>query len=125
MKNCIAITILLLTLAGCQATQKTETSLEMPKEDNFAFDQNGLPKHQYYMGCGLEFQFQAFENGHLYMVEKYSNVIIMTKSLEENEQYDFSAKDIIEMDDDFKALLKRYGANPYEMKLWFYFVPAS
>ncbi len=90
---------------------------------NSAFDKNGLPKHQYYIGHGLEFEFQPFENGHLYIVEKNSNLIFLAESLDEDDDYDFEAMDFIECGDDDKAMLESYGINPHKMKLWLYFLP--
>ncbi|UCG50233.1 MAG: hypothetical protein JSU94_10660, partial [Phycisphaerales bacterium] len=68
----MVITIPALVLGGCATTGMST-----------AFDKDGLPKQQYYVGGGLQIHYQApGVPGNIYVVEENSRTLLITATLD-------------------------------------------
>lgn len=88
-----------------------------------AFDNNGLPQKQYYVGGGYIINFQAPADGTAYLVEANLAKIIQTDSLSTGEEY---VLEIDPADEEIKNRMIAMGLtpdNPRDMKFELYFVP--
>jgi len=106
----MVITISALVLAGCATTGMSN-----------AFDKDGLPKQQYYVGGGVSINYRApGVPGNIYVVEKNSRTLLATETLDKVQVYDFS---IDPRDDDVHMALKAIGVDPLNLDFALYFVP--
>ena len=104
------ITISALVFGGCATTGMSS-----------AFDKDGLPKQQYYVGGGVGINYRApGVPGNIYVVEENSRTLLATESLDELQVYNFN---IDPMDDDIHMRLKTIGIDPLNLKFALYFVP--
>ena len=92
--------------------------VQKPKQN--AFDENGLPKEEYYVGGGYDLNYRAPERGVVYVIEANSGKIIQSKSLSKNTSFDLP---IDPADTTHQTRLKAMGIDPVNMKLRMYFVP--
>jgi len=110
MKTAVMImTISALLLSGCAMTGMSS-----------AFDKNGLPKQQYYVGGGFGFDYKATETGIFYIVEKNTGKFVITKSLDAGETFEES---INPSDENLMKSLASLGIDTTNMAFSFYFVP--
>jgi len=73
------ITISALVLGGCATTGMSG-----------AFDKDGLPKQQYYVGGGVSINYRApGVPGNVYVVEENSRKLLTTESLDKDEVFNF------------------------------------
>jgi len=79
-----------------------------------SFDWRGLPRQHYYVGGGYTIDYTAKTGGTLYIVEKRTNKLVGTKTMDTGERYQGT------MDLDHKAL----GIDASRMRFAFYFIPA-
>lgn len=105
------IAIMALVLGGCATTGLSG-----------AFDKDGLPKQQYYVGGGFSLNYRAMIPGTVYVVEENTGTLLITESLGTNQVYD---ADIDPTNEDVHLRLKSTGIDPTNMKLSLYFVPAK
>jgi hypothetical protein len=104
------ITISALVLGGCATTGMSD-----------AFDKDGLPKQQYYVGGGFSVEYRAQRvPGNVYVVEENSRKLIVTESLDKDQVYSFTFES---MDDEVQKNLKAMGMDPLNLKFSLYFVP--
>lgn len=104
------ITISTLVLGGCATTGMSG-----------AFDKDGLPKQQYYVGGGFSINYRApGVRGNVYVVEENSGKLLVTESLEEHQVYNL---DIDPREEDIHMRLKTIGMDPLNLKFSLYFVP--
>jgi hypothetical protein len=104
------ITISALVLGGCSTTGMSS-----------AFDKDGLPKQQYYVGGGVSINYRApGVRGNVYVVEENSRKLIETESLDKLQVYNFN---IDTSDEDIHMRLKTMGIDPLNLKFSLYFVP--
>jgi hypothetical protein len=104
------ITISALVLGGCATTGMSG-----------AFDKDGLPKQQYYVGGGAVMNYRApGVPGTVYVVEENSRTLIVTESLDKDKVYNLN---IDLKDDDVHMGLKAMGMDPLNLKFALYFVP--
>jgi hypothetical protein len=104
------ITISALVLVGCATTGMSG-----------AFDKDGLPKQQYYVGGGFSINYQApGVPGTVYVVEVISRKLLVTESLDKDQVYSFNFDPV---DDDVHTHLKTMGIDPLNLKFSLYFVP--
>ena len=103
------ITISALVLGGCATTGMSN-----------AFDKDGLPKQQYYVGGGIGINYRApGVPGNVYVVEENSGKLLVTESLDKGQVYNLE----FSMDDDDHMRLKTIGMDPLNLKFTLYFVP--
>jgi hypothetical protein len=104
------ITISTFVLGGCATTGMSG-----------AFDKDGLPKQQYYVGGGFHINYRApGVPGNVYVVEENSKKLLVTESLDKDK--DFSL-DVDPKDEDIHMQLKTIGMDPLNLKFSLYFVP--
>ncbi len=104
------ITISALVLGGCATTGMSG-----------AFDKDGLPKQQYYVGGGYHINYRApGVPGDVYVVEENSKKLIATESLDKEKVFRLN---IDTSDEDVHMQLKEMGIDPLNMKFSLYFVP--
>lgn len=104
------ITISALVMGGCATTGMSG-----------AFDKDGLPKQQYYVGGGVGINYRApGVPGNVYVVEENTRTLLATESLDKDKVYTFN---IDPMDDDVHLGLKAMGMDPLNLKIALYFVP--
>ena len=112
MKTTALALALALLLSGCASTGLSG-----------AFDSNGLPKKQYYVGGGYRLNYRAPEmRGTLYLVEAVSSKLILTESLDKLQVFEL---DIDPRDEDMHMRLKSFGIDPLNAKFEMYFVPGQ
>ena len=99
-------------LAGCQT--------ELVSDNGGNFNSKGLPSSKYFVGGGLEIVWDAPEDGTAYLVEETTSKFIMTKSLEEDEKFDFSPGSV--GPDEAKSV---FGVEMAKLKFSLYFIPAT
>jgi hypothetical protein len=103
------ITISTLFLGGCATPGMSD-----------AFDKDGLPKQQYYVGGGFSINYRApGVPGNVYVVEENSKKLIVTESLDKDKVFSLNF-DTSEVDD---LGLKEMGIDPLNLKFSLYFVP--
>ena len=103
------ITISALVFGGCATTGMSS-----------AFDKDGLPKQQYYVGGGIGINYRApGVAGNVYVVEENSGKLLVTESLDKGQVYNLE----FSMDDDVHMGLKSIGIDPLNVKFALYFVP--
>ena len=104
------ITISALVLGGCATTGMSS-----------AFDKDGLPKQQYYVGGGAVIYYRApGVPGTVYVVEENSRTLIATESLDKDKYFRLNFDT---SDDDVQKVLKAMGMDPLNLKFSLYFVP--
>jgi len=104
------ITISALVFGGCATTGMSS-----------AFDKDGLPKQQYYVGGGVGINYRApGVPGNIYVVEENSRTLLATESLDKDQVFNF---DIDPRDEDIHMRLKTIGIDPLNLKFALYFVP--
>ncbi len=92
------------------------------KPKQVAFDENGLPTEEYYIGGGFTFNFTPDRDGMIYLVEKNSSTLILTQSLKANE----NLTEHVDVSDD--RLIKSFqalGIDTDNMQFGLYFVPST
>jgi len=112
MKKALFITSLLtLIIGGCS-----------PTSTNIAFDKDGFPKHQYYVGGGYSMDYSTDgTNGTLIFADSISRTTILTQTMDGGkDSFDFSIEP--ENEKDIEPL-KAIGIDPNNMKLSLYFIP--
>jgi hypothetical protein len=107
----LVITVLALVLGGCVTVGSGS-----------AFDKDGLPKQQYYVGGGFNIDYMAFQPGTFYIIEKNTKKFLVVESGDEGE-YFVNSIDLTE--DNTLKQLKSLGIDPANVELSFYFIPAS
>lgn len=100
-----------MILAGC--TSLTSDSMG-------DFNSKGLPSPKYLVGGGLEIEWMATQAGTAYLVEEKTGKIIMTKSLEAEDEFEFSPGSI-----EPEETKKIFGVEMSELKFSLYFIPAA
>ena len=106
---------LVMLMAGCSMLNS-----------NSSFDKNGLPRQKYFVGKpGVEFDYSAFCNGNIYIVEENSQKIFMTQSVDKDDSFDFSIGDMHDLSSDEIEQLKSIGIDPEKIEFSFYFIPAA
>ena len=104
------ITISTLFLGGCATTGMSG-----------AFDKDGLPKQQYYVGGGFSINYRAQGvPGNVYVVEENSKKLIATESLDKDQVYSFNFDT---SNEDVHMRLKEVGIDPLNLEFSLYFVP--
>ena len=99
-----------LVLGGCATTGMSG-----------AFDKDGLPKRQYYVGGGFSINYRApGVPGTVYVVEVMSKKLIVTESLDIDKVFKL---DFDTSDEDVHMALKEMGIDPLNLKFELYFVP--
>ena len=104
----LAIILGSLTLAGCGA-------MYGPTGD---FDGNGIPHKKYLVGGGLQIEWTAPQPGTAYLIETHTSKIIMTKSLDTDEEIEFSAESA-----EPEFVKRALGMELSELKFSLYFIP--
>ena len=84
-----------------------------------AFNSEGFPKQQYYIGGGLQVEYTARQEGTLIFADRVSKKIIQTKSMTPDDSYEIS------MRPNDASVLENVGINPMDMKLSLYFIPVD
>jgi hypothetical protein len=100
-----------ITLPGCGS------SMIGPTDD---FNSNGLPKQKYLVGGGLDVEWVAPQAGTAYLVEQNTRKIVVTKSLEAGERFEFSPGSA-----EPKEAKQIFGVEMSKLKFMLYFVPAE
>jgi hypothetical protein len=110
MKKIIYVCVILslIGLSGCQTNSKMDVI------------NGGLPKQQYLVGGGFTIEYTAPCDGIAYVVEKNSNKIAQTKSLEKGERFMQQAATLDE--ENSKRL---YNQSVSELRFQLYFVPSD
>jgi hypothetical protein len=104
------ITISTLVLGGCATTGMSD-----------AFDKDGLPKQQYYVGGGFHINYRApGVPGDVYVVEENSKKLIATESLDKEKVFSLNFDT---SEEDVHMRLKEMGIDPLNLKFSLYFVP--
>ncbi len=86
------------------------------------FNSKGLPNQKYLVGGGLDIEWIAKQTGTAYLVEEKTGKIIMTKSLDEDDEFEFEfSPDSIEPED-VNAI---FGAEMSELLFSLYFIPTT
>ncbi len=104
------ITISALVFGGCATTGMSN-----------AFDKDGLPKQQYYVGGGFSINYRApGVPGYIYVVEEYSGKLLVTEILDKDQVYELEIDPRVEED---HMRLKTIGMDPLNLEFSLYFVP--
>ncbi|MBW8015679.1 MAG: hypothetical protein FVQ82_05795 [Planctomycetes bacterium] len=111
MKTSLLIALVLtILIGGCAITGSGS-----------AFDSDGIPKQQYYVGGGFSVEYSTQETGGtIIFADKVSKKTLMTKTMTPNETFEFSQSPTSA---DFATGLKNVGIDPANMKLSLYFIP--
>ena len=104
----LAIILGSLVLAGCGS----------PMGQTGDFDGNGVPHQKYLVGGGMQIEWTAPQPGTAYLVENHSEKILMTKSLDTDDEFEFSAGSAEPED-----IKQAFGIEMSELKLALYFIP--
>ncbi|MEJ2647857.1 MAG: hypothetical protein P8016_05540 [Sedimentisphaerales bacterium] len=107
----IAIFSVAISLAGCGSSMIGSTG---------DFRSNGLPKQKYLVGGGLDVEWVAPQAGTAYLVEENTHKIIMTKSLEADEEFEFSPGSA-----EPEEAKQIFGVEMSKLKFLLYFIPAE
>jgi len=100
-----------MSLTGCSSFEPT---------DSGDFNSKGLPSQRYLVGGGLDIGWIAKQAGTAYLVEEKTGKIVMTKSLDIDDEFDFEfSPDSVEPEDT-KAI---FGVEMSELKFSLYFIP--
>ncbi len=112
-KTLIIASVLAIYIGGCATTGS-----------NSAFDQDGYPKHQYYVGGGFNIEYTTQEKaGTLIFADSVSRTTILTKTMRRYKDiFTFSIEPENKKQND---KLKILGINPDNMKLSLYFIPSK
>lgn len=103
----IAITMSALFIVGCASGTQY-------------FKSNGLPRDHFYIGGGYAIDYTAQTTGTLYIVEKSSNKLVVTKSMSSGERFENS---IDLADESVMELSVKLAIKPEKMEFAFYFIP--
>lgn len=86
------------------------------------FDASGIPAHRYYVGGGILIEYKAPENGTVFVVEETTDRILVTKSIEQGEAFEFKVEvEDAEARKQFEAAL---GKAVNEARFALFFIPA-
>jgi hypothetical protein len=100
-----------MILAGC-GSMRTYSGKD--------FDSKGLPNQKYLVGGGLQIEWVAPQKGTAYLVEETTGKIVMTKSLQPGDTFEFSPGQA-----DPKEAKEVFGVDMSELKFFLFFVPAN
>ena len=103
------VVLAIMFLAGC-------SSITYYKDTNF--DSNGLPNHKYLVGAGLDIQWRSPQAGTVYLVEEKTSRIVITRSLDEDDEFEFNHGSVEE-----EETKKIFGVNLNELRFSLYFIP--
>lgn len=110
MKTVLLVSLVsVLVLSGCATVGMSG-----------AFDDEGLPKKQYYVGGGFNLNYVPPVSGMAYVVEETSRKLIMTESVREGRFFSF---DIDPSKDSHVTRLEAMGIDVTTAQLGLYFVP--
>ena len=84
------------------------------------FDSKGLPNQKYLVGGGLQIEWVAPEAGTAYLVEETTGKIVMTKSMQPGDKFEFNPGQA-----DPKEAKEIFGVEMSELKFSLFFVPAN
>lgn len=100
-----------VVFAGCGTSMLSSTG---------DFNSNGLPKQKYFVGGGLDIDWVAPQAGTAYLVEETTGKIIMTKSLEADDTFDFSTGSA-----EPEGAKEIFGVEMSKLKFSLYFIPKN
>jgi hypothetical protein len=109
----VVVPVLAVSLLGILAAGGCETGKPAPVVR--------LPDAPQMVGGGVMIAWKAPERGTVYLVEKQTNKIVETRSLEEGEVYSFSATSVVQADE-FEQML---GIRFSRARFLLYFEPAA
>ena len=106
----MVVVLSVMTLVGC-------TSLPSSSGD---FDSKGLPNSKYFVGGGLDIQWRAPQPGTAYLVDEKTARIVITRSLDTDDEYEFDPGSI-----ESDVAKQIFGVNLNELKFSLYFIPTN